>query len=343
MFLAMPQSPMFDSLEPRQLFATLVPGQSVVTSISTVGTTKNWTVNLVAGRAVTIAAGDTGTTSFAPQISLYSPSGALVATSSGNSGAFITANAPLTGTYTVRLNDVGNNQTGSTRVTAFYYASSITDNDDAFTAESGRRRPATIQPGDLDVWTVNATTKQFLSVLVSENNAGNPLALGVQFIGPNGKIIQQKTNSKGLLIDVPNASAGRYYAVVYEVGQDHTGRYGTSFAIAPGPVSPEDPDTRTTLPANTTRIGGLPSGDIDVFNLNLTAGKTITATFANSSGTINPELLLIDPTGKVVKSANGSSSTTISYKLTLSGTYSLVLRDREADTGGNYSIKYTLT
>ncbi|MBC7784264.1 MAG: hypothetical protein H7144_10525 [Burkholderiales bacterium] len=332
-----------DQLEPRQLFAVLTPGQTVTTTISVIGQQKNWTVPLVAGRAVTVAAGDLGTGSFATQLSLINPSGAVVATNSGNAGAFVTTTALVTGTYTVRLSDVGNNQTGSARVTAFYYASSITDSDDAFAAESGRRRAATIQPGDLDVWTLSASQAQFLSTVATENRSGDVLGIGVQLIGPHGKIVQQKSSDKGVKIDVSNSAAGKYYAVVYEPGSNATGRYGISFARAPGTQYAGDPDTATPLPANTTRYGDLPGGDIDIFAITIAAGKKLSATVARTTGLLSPELLLIDPTGKVVATVNGSTTATLNYTAVSAGKYWLVARDREADNGGQFSIKYTLS
>ncbi len=334
-----------DPLEQRQLFATLIPAETYQTSIKTPGLQKNWSITVSAGQNITLAAGDLSGGALSTELILISPANKVLRRSVGAAGSFISFNAPTTGTYRVRLRDSATDgaHTGSVKITAFYYSNNITDNDDAFTAESGRRRPATIDPGDLDVWTINASSNQFISFLTSENNAGNAVDIGMLLIKPDGTVFSGKESEKGAIIDFASTQAGKYYAIVYEPGANDTGRYGCAFAIAPGPVAQEDPDTQTPLPASTTRIGGLPSGDIDVFGISLTAGKKLTATFANDSGSINPELLVIDPTGKVAASSNASSTVTINLNITTSGTYSLVLRDRESDTGGNYSIRYALT
>jgi len=329
-----------DSLEPRQLFTSLTPGQTVTATIGKVGQVQEYTVSLVAGRNITVAAGDKGTTSFATDLRLINPSGQVVASSSGDTGAFISTTAAVTGTYKVRIGDVGNNQTGSASVTAFYYASSITDSDDAYAAESGRRRAATIGPGDLDVWTLTATAGNFLSVVATENVVGESIDIGVILVGPDGKVVSAKTSSAGVKIDVASSAKGNYYAVVYEPGQNATGRYGISFARAPGAQYAGDPDTINPLQNNVTRNGDLPGGDMDIWSLSLTRGQTISVSILRTTGSLDPELLLIGPDGKVVSSANGSTSASLSYTITTTGTYWILARDREADDGGQYAIKY---
>lgn len=332
---------LIDALEPRRLFAVLTPAETVSASITTVGQFKEWTLPLVAGRAVAIAAGDTGTTNFAPALSLIDPSGKTVSTSSGDKGAFISTTSLVTGTYKVRMKDVGNDQKGTARLTAFYYAPTITDSDDAFTAESGRRRASTIQPGDLDVWTINASSSQFLSALVAENKSGDAIGVGLQIVGPDGKLIKNTTNDKGAKIDVQGSKSGKYYVIVYEPGQDATGRYGITFAQTSAPQYTGDPDTATALAKDELRNGDLPAGDYDIFSINMMAGQTISATLSRTTGSLDPELLLIDSTGKIIASNNGSPGVTLTATVPSKGTYYLLLRDREADDGGQYSIRYT--
>jgi hypothetical protein len=336
------RSSLIDSLEPRRLFAALTPGQTISASITTVGQYKEWTLPLVAGRAVAISAGDAGTTSFAPGLSLIDPAGKTVSTSSGDKGAFISTTSLVTGTYKVRMKDVGNDQKGSVRVTAFYYAPTITDSDDAYIAESGRRRASTIQPGDLDIWTINASNSQFLSSLAVENKAGDPIGVGMQMIGPDGKLIKNTTSTMGTRVDVQGSKKGNYYVMIYEPGQDATGRYGITFAQTSAPQYAGDPDTATPLSRDTKRVGDLPAGDYDIFALNLSAGQGIAVSFARTTGSLDPELLLIDSTGKVIASNNGSPGVTLSATVSSGGSYYLLLRDRESDDGGQYAVQYGL-
>ena len=340
----MPEN-LLDVLESRRLFASLTAGQTATSSITTSATTKNWTVSLKAGQAIVVAVGDTGTTSFAPELALIGPDGKTVATTSGDKGAFLSKTAATTGTYTVRVRDVGQNQSGSIKVTAFYTGSStVTDSDDALAAQSGRRFAATIEPGDLDVWRVTGKAGQFLSVVATENKVGDPVDPGVILVGPDGKIVTTKTSETGVKIDQPSIKTGTYYAVVFESGADNTARYGISFGQTPGTQTTEDPDTQKTLVSGETRTGDLPGGDIDLFQVSLAKGKKISLNVARgSTGSLDPEVLIIDPTGKVVASANGSSTASVTYTTLTAGTFSFLLRDRESDDGGQYKLTYKLT
>lgn len=334
-----------EPFEGRRLFASITAGITQTVAINTTtAKTKDFTVTLKAGQAFVAAAGDPGTTSFAPELLLISPTGRTVATVGGDKGALLSTTVSTTGTYTLRVRDSKSDQSGSVKVTAFYTgASTITDSDDAFTAQSGRRFAATIAPGDLDVWTVNAKAGQFLSVFATENIVGSALDPGIILIGPDGKIITTKTSETGIKIDQPSLKTGKYYAIAVESGQNDTGRYGISFAQTPGVQYTGDPDTQAPLVSGTSRTGDLPGGDIDVFQVSATAGKTFKLTLARTTGSLDPEILVVDPTGKIVASANGSTSATLTYKALTSGTFSIITRDREADDGGMYKLTYSLT
>ncbi|MGC4032326.1 MAG: pre-peptidase C-terminal domain-containing protein [Tepidisphaeraceae bacterium] len=336
---------MIDELEGRQLFAALTAGKTVSFSLNTTTAKQaTYTVSLKSGTSFIVAAGDTGSTSFAPEVALINSAGTVVASSSGDKGVYFSKTVPATGTYTVRVRDVGQNQSGTVKLTAFYTGSTaVVDGDDAYTAQSGRRFAAGLEPGDLDVWKIDGKAGQFLSIVSAENSVGSAFDIGVNLIGPDGKIITTKASETGIKIDQASIKAGTYYAVAYESGANDTGRYGISFGQTPGVQYTGDPDTQSPLVSGQTRSGDLPGGDIDIFQLSLTAGKTINLTLARNGGTLDPEILIIDPTGKAVATSNGSTSTTLSYKTLTSGTYSILIRDREADDGGLYKLTYKLT
>ncbi|MDB5325229.1 MAG: hypothetical protein JWM57_798 [Phycisphaerales bacterium] len=331
-----------DSLEARHMFDSLTAGVTVATSVTTRSTQKNWSINLVAGQAIIVAGGETGTSAFQPQLILITPKHKALARSVGDSGAFISRIAPISGTYVVRIRDTdGTHFSGVTVTAAFTGSSPIVDGDDASTEQSGRRFAATISAGDLDVWRIPASGKQFLSVVANENTNGSSVGIGVAILGPDGAGVTAKESETGFAIDVPNVKAGNYYAVAYEPGANATGRYGIAFGLTPGVQTTEDPDTQTPLVSGATRTGDLPSGDIDLFQQTLAAGKTLTVTLARNGSSVTPAILLIDPNGNQVATTSGTS-TTLTYKTTIAGTYSILTRNRDADTGGSYKLTYTV-
>lgn len=342
----MRQNAIIDTLEPRQHFAaTLIPGETYATRLATTGAQKNWTIPLVAGQNVTLAAGDRSGSALQTELILIGPTGKVYRRSVGEEGSFISLNVPVSGNWRVRLRDLDRDHVGSVQVTAFYYAPNITDGDDAFVAESGRRRAATADLGDLDVWTIPASRGQFISILASENTVGSPIDIGVLVIGPDGRVVTGGESETGVKIDIPNAMAGNYYAIVYEAGaNDHNARYGISLAQTPGPQYTGDPDTIDPLVSGVPRVGDLPGGDLDIWGVTAGVNRTINLSIARGTGSLDPELLLVSPTGQIVASANGTTFASLSYNTgSLSGTYWIIARDREGDDGGQYSLTYTLT
>ena len=234
-----------DSLEPRHMFDGLTAGVTVATAVTSSRPQKNWSINLVAGQAIIVAAGESTTSAFEPQLILITPNHKAMARSVGASGAFISKVAPITGTYVVRIRDTdGTHVSGVTVTAAFTGTGAIVDGDDAGTEQSGRRFAASISPGDLDVWSIPASGKQFLSVVANENTNGSSVGLGVAILGPDGAGVTAKESETGFAIDVPNVKSGDYYAVVYENGANASGRYGIAFGLTPGVQTTEDPTPR---------------------------------------------------------------------------------------------------
>lgn len=325
----------------RHLAATLEPGVNYLTGIRSPGVQKNWHIDLVKGQALVLAASDAKGNDLSTELILKAPDGRTLNRAVGEHGSFLGRVAPMTGRYIVRLRDLGGDHTGSVKITAFWHQPNIVDGDDAFFAESGRRRAARIDPGDLDVWSIDATQGQFLSVMATENDKGNPVGIGVLIVDPNGRGIANQESETGVKLDIENAIAGRYYAIVYEKGADSPdAAYGISFAQTPGTQYPGDPDTATPLQNGVSRVGDLPGGDMDVWGINLNAGNNFSATLSRGTGSLDPELLLVSPAGEVVNSVNGSTTTTLNYTIPTSGTYWLIGRDREADDGGQFTIVY---
>lgn len=346
---SMKHTPMtLDPLESRRLFAaTLTAGVSVTTGIRTAGVQKNYSINLTAGQTFVVAAGD-NSSGFSTELIFISPAGKALRRSSGADGAFIGTVASVTGTYRVRVRDVSNTHTGSVTLTAFFTgASTITDSDDGGTVDSGRRFAASIGPGDLDVWTIPATKGQFIGTVVNENDNGASIGVGVLLVAPDGTAVLSKENAEGFVADTTATQTGTYYDVVYEPGANATGRYGICVAQAPGTQATEDADTNTPLTSGTPRNGDLPSGDQDVFQVSIGRGKTASvAVHASSGSTVTPAMELIDPNGKEVHVSTataGATSDQLTYTTTISGTYSIVLRNSLPDTGGDYQLTYTLS
>src|SRR4051794_652899 len=221
-----------DLLEPRRLFSALTPGLTVQSTIASPSEVDSYTISASAGKTLVVALGDSGATAFDPQVQLRDPNGAVVRTDSNETGVFYRITNTLKGNYELRISDAGANDTGSYKLTAFTVAKGFSYGEEGAEADSGRRRAAGLEPGDLDVWTIHTTAGQYISALATENNAGSALNIGMIMIAPNGTIVGEKTSPTGVTIETTHAHTvtGAYYVVMYAAGASTSGRYGIAFA-----------------------------------------------------------------------------------------------------------------
>lgn len=330
-----------EPLDPRRLLAAITSGQTVTASLLAPGQLDSYELLVAAGQPIVVAVGETSNQSFAPIVTIRNPSGSIIASGSGSVGTLVRTNATVSGTYQVVVGDVGDNDIGSYRLTAFTTGPSQTDDDNAGAVESGRRRPSDIAPGDLDVWYVDAVGGQTLFVTVADNAAGNPANPSAFVFGPDGSLLAEGTSEAGVNLDVGMANAGRYYIVAYEGGSDESGRYAFSSVVLPGPQYAGDPDTQP-LDLGDTRAGDLPIGDLDAVPVSGFAGQIIAATMTATSGALQPQLILVSPSGQILSSSSGTKSARVQVIAPRDGQYWLVTRDRTGGGGGTYDIRYDL-
>lgn len=334
-----------DLLEPRYLFAALNSGVTLEDSISAAGQVDTHTISMTAGQTLVVALGENDGQALDPQVQLKNPSGTVLRTDSGEGGTFYTVTAAATGTYSLLVSDAGNNDTGNYQLTV--YRSGITPGagEEGGTSESGRRRAATVEAGDLDLWTLTISTDQLFSIAVTENVAGRSVDIGLLVFAPDGSLLTNKTSETGVMYDVSRTASvsGTYTFVVYEPGANDSDRYGLSLGVLPGAQYSGDPDTLNPLQEGVQRDGDLPGADFDIWSITVAAGEKIDATMTKTTGSLEPLLRLYGPDASLLDEANGATSASVSYTATVSGTYWFFAVDREADDGGQYKLTYTTT
>ncbi len=167
-----------DLLEPRRLLSALTPGLSAAKTTTSNSEVDSYTVSMQAGKTLMVALGQTATNSFQPQVKLFDPSNNLVRTDTNAVGVYYQVTAASTGTYTLKVGDATASHTGSYQLTVFTPGTNFSYGEEGAEAESGRRRAATIAPGDLDVWTITTTAGQFISAEIAANSNGENIDLG---------------------------------------------------------------------------------------------------------------------------------------------------------------------
>jgi hypothetical protein len=219
-----------EALESRRLLAAILSDQTVTGSIGIVGEVDEYTFAANAGESVIATLAEQVPTGYDPALELRAPDGTLVVSDFTNFegvdglGADLFAhNLAQTGTYTLRVSDNGQNETGNYTLTIAKLAGAQSPNDgDGGVIASGQRREGTIGLGDLDVYTFTANANEPVILTTVE-----PVATGfdpyTRVYGPNGAfIIEDFTNfngDDGLGNDLSftTAASGTYYVVVSDL------------------------------------------------------------------------------------------------------------------------------
>ena len=333
-----------ERLEFRCLFDALTSGVTLNGSIASTGEVDTHSISVSAGQTLVVALGENEGQALDPQVELRSPNGGVIRTDSGEAGTYYHVTAPATGTYQLLISDAGSNDTGSYQLTVFRPGTQGTGEEGA-DSQSGRRRTGTIEAGDLDVWTIQATRGQYLGAIVAENKVGDAVDIGMLVFAPDGSLVTEKTSELGVQHDIlaSESTSGTYRVVIFEPGANDSGRYGISFGQFPGAQYAGDPDTLNRLQNGESRNGDAPSADFDIWPIYIDEGSTFSVTATRATGSLDPELIFFAPDSSVISTANGATVATINATATVSGTHWLLLRDREADDGGRYDIQYNLS
>jgi Ca2+-binding RTX toxin-like protein len=342
-----------EHLELRRLLAgtPLASGLSVTSTIGVSGETDTYSVTVPSGVSrFVVTVGATSGGGFAPSL------GSTLSSTSVSGGPKVYS-VPGAGTYDVTVS--AGSATGGYRITAFVPGVAQQDDDagefvdtrDSEDVNSGQRYAATIEPGDLDLFRIDVTANQRISVTLTENDAGSAIDPVLILLDDDGNLANdptsfQQTDEEGVRVSADGTQSGRYWAIVAEAGSNDTGIYGIATARVPGTQYTGDPDT-APVDAGELRNGELPAGDVDVFEMpGIRRNDTVTITLNRTGGSLDPDLVVYFPDGSELTRgtrSNNNATSTITFNAATTGTHFVVARDFEADDGGTFDFRYTIT
>ena len=105
-----------------------------------------------------------------------------------------------------------------------------------------------------------------------------------------------------------------------------------------GPVG-TNPAGCTTLAYGSAAGGTIPAGRVDCYRLTAGAGRVVHLHTVHVSGTVNPSVDVIDPSGTITCSATTLDDT--SCTVPVSGVYAITVRDFFGPGTGTYSLTAT--
>jgi hypothetical protein len=201
-----------------------------------------WTFTANAGERIAIHTGEmTDTDDFRPWLRLWAPSGASLAETSGVSAdAINNVVAPVTGTYLVLVAsfDSGFDGEGTYRLTMTHTPGPITvsPGDQGGALTNGGTHNGEIIRGDVDVWTINATAGQTITVNINEVVDNDDYRPWIRLWAPNGASLGDVAGVTSAQINGAVAPAtGTYLVLVgtFDSGFDATGTYSLVVTVSP--------------------------------------------------------------------------------------------------------------
>ena len=290
-----------------------------------------------------------------PNVVIRDPMANIIAQASCNDSCSLTLDTslPVNGCYTIFISDVGTNELGSYSI---QLERIVPVPDSAVHMNYDTSDSDTINPGtDIDFFTFNATagTDIRLNVLA----ASNGMDPTVEIRDPNGVVVVDGVTDGATCndncsysVDLSPALSGTYSLLIYDRNTNETGGYELSlWCIAghcdsdgDGVPDPSGPAISYVTPLADT-INTPVDGDFYTFNA--AAGTDIRLNVLAASNGMDPTVEIRDPNGAVVvdgvtdgATCNDNCSYSVDLSPALSGTYSLLIYDRNTNETGGYEL-----
>jgi lysophospholipase L1-like esterase len=314
-----------------------------------------WTFQANAGDLVVVSIGATsGTPSdlFWPSIRILFPDDTLGPYDSGYSAAQVTLRATQTGVYTVRVASGDSNHVGVGTYTLTMAklpgAFQVSQGDEGGRLINGANHSGRIALGDVDLWYLEATAGEWLSVAIGETSdgAGGLFWPEIALVAPDGSLLRSANNYHAAKAGARAPQTGVYTVLVTSAdsNNDGVGDYALTVAKAPGTLVVPTGDEGGALAQGNGNTGAVHLGDLDLWTLEATAGSLITLTLDEESDTSQglfwPSLFLIMPDGAPGPANNGYTSAHISHVAQQTGTYAVLVQtgDSGNDGTGTYRL-----
>jgi hypothetical protein len=340
-------------LEPRRLLAAIFSDQTQNGTISALAEVDEFTFNANAGDAVVAyVAETTAGAAYDPRVELVAPGGATVVFGRGEVGADIVANnLAASGTYTLRVSDDGNNDTGDYAITLAHVPNIQIPNDgNGGALSSGPRVNATIGVGDLDVYTISASAGDAIHLsAVETSGASATFQTHLRVYSPAGTLASEAVGDVGADTLFTAAAGGTYYVVVKDWtttnvnGQDidnDTGTYALTMARVPGAQS-DDGSDGGTITSGLRRGGAIALGDLDVYTFAANAGDNVILGIAEPVTTaLTPQMFIYRPDGTLAANVVGELGADAEFAANQSGTYYVVIKDWTTTNVNGFDIEF---
>jgi hypothetical protein len=314
------------------------------------GEVDSWTFSANIGDRIILRVGKIlQTNSFTPRLRLMNPLGTQQATASGALDAEVAVTATNSGTFTVMVDGVAANASGTYRLTLAKSpgAFTVTPDDQGGPMTNGFQHGGVIEVGDLDVWSFSANTGDGIVLRMGATNGFNTW---IRLYGPDGVLVAQGFDGSSGIRDADlqtrATNSGTYTVVVGSYYANGTGPYILTLAKSPPGGTP--PDSIVIAPGDEggpmangfQYAGGIEIGDVDVWSFPANVGDAIVLRMGGTG--YNPWIRLFGPNGVMVAQgfdgSSGIRDADLRTQATNSGVFTVVAGSYYLNGTGNYIL-----
>ncbi|WP_166830836.1 Calx-beta domain-containing protein [Thalassoroseus pseudoceratinae] len=306
----------------------MVSGTTYDSSIA-IGDIDTFTIDATAGEDLLLTIGESD--GYQLEVALYAPDGTELQTVSADSGFRVDQkDLPQTGTYTYVVREVDGDDDGNYSLTVVL-VDEVADADNTVMA-SGTTYNSSIAIGDIDTFTIDATAGEDLLLTIGESNG---YQLEVSLYAPDGTDLQTVSENFGFRLDQKDLpQTGIYTYVVREVNGDDVGDYSLTAVLVDEVADADD----VALVSGATYDSSIVNGDIDTFTIDAVEGGVLLLSIDERDG-YQLEVTLYAPDGTELRSVSENSRFRLDQRnLSLTGTYTYVVREVDGDDDGEYTL-----
>jgi len=299
-----------------------------------------YTFTGVAGHRMYFTAVATGGGTHNTNMTLYPPDGG--AYEGTTSGDYLDTALLASGTYTLVIEDYGNDNPGAYTMSLVDLTSgpytSGSDVDGGAIASSTVKTGTTSGVGDLDVYTFTGNAGQHVLIDFAKT-AGASYQPYITLYPPNGgSYVTYATSGR---LDYQLAATGTFSVLVYDSGFDGDGSYELSLLnLQGGPLTNGTDTDGGAITSNIIKTGSFQQvTDMDAYTFNGVAGqRVVIAAVATGGGGQNTELSLYPPNGGGAEAI--TSGDRVDVQLARTGTYTMVVEEYSKAATGGYTVSF---
>jgi hypothetical protein len=211
----------------------------------------------------------------------------------------------------------------------------VAPNDEGGPLTNGWNYAGNIDVGDMDVWSVDAVSNQFIVVRMGELVANSTLTPGLRLFGPDGTLLSTYGGSAvAAEVSARATNSGTFMVIAADNSSFYTGSgtYRLKLARTGRPLVIAANDEGGAMTGQTNYAGNLDVGGMAVWQFNACGGQPLNITVSKTPSTapLTPWVRLFNWDGNLLKSASGASSASINMTTPGSGTYTIVVADATA-------------